>query len=861
MTILRPFLLCVLLLLVTSCADPRTFSFSTIEQHYLTGLTPTTITGDADGAVVRQSFMPTHDGFHRVALTLAVPNPAPAGDAIVQVQDENQAIVYEQAVPLNEITSHQPRLFVFDVQPDSALRLYTVEVQLPNGVAVATDTEERYNGRLSVDGAYQNGDLLLEWGYKPTLGIVVGDGLTFLQKWGLPFLINALLWTVPGLALLAWLRRGEADSWSIPMLIGAAWAIGGALLVLLPMVAWWVGIPLGTWAVWLLLVGSAMVLVWASRRGQPFGVLDPLGGTGWLYLGILGLVLLSRVVVIHALNSPLWGDSVHHTLITQLLLDNGGIFSTYEPYLPLAPFTYHTGFHLLSAWLGWSVLPGQAVLSGMDATLIGGQWQNVMAVAMVGLLTEGLVRRAGRPQQAVAAGLIAVLVAGLLSTMPAFYVNWGRYTQLAGQIFLPPALLWSFMAWQPHTPRRWILVTVLMVSALALTHYRVLILYAAALPYLLGAIVWQERGTLSHIFRSTVVRVLVSGVATIAIILPWYWKLQESVIIQRTQVILSASSLQSDYIAESNPFGDLTQYVPMWFWGAAAVALLLLLLRRHLIGWLMGAWVALLFLVANPSLLRLPGTGLVDNFMLQIALYIPLAVLVGAVVGELVEIGDWGWRNRKREMGNDNLPTDPLPREEERTGMGRFRFLLSASRVLRPVSYLGTTLILTLGVWGVWQQSQLVETRWYSFLTDSDWRAARWIEENTAPESVFHVNGFFAYYDTTVAGSDGGEWLPLIAGRETTVPPMIYAHEAGIDPNYRADVNDRYRQLENAETEPTALAAAMREVGVEYIYIGGQQGMVGKPIDDTPMNPLVLANSGMFDTVYTDDFVWIFRLK
>ncbi len=848
MKILRVVLLGLLLFLVTACSDPRTFSLSTIEQHYLNGIAPATIVGDTDGAIVRQSFMPTHDGFHRVALTLAITTPDTDDDAIVRVRDDREQVVYETPVALTDITSNVPRLFLFEPQPDSALRLYSVEVHLPNGIAIATDNEERYNGRLSADGGYLNGDLLLEWGYKATPGILAGDGLTFLQKWGLPFLINALLWTVPGLAVLAWVRRGEAEAWSIPMLIGAAWAIGGALLVLLPMAAWWVGLPLGTWAVWGILTVSGITIVFAWRQGQPFGAIERLSATAWLYVVILGLILLSRIVVLHSLNSPLWGDSIHHTLITRLLLENGGIFETYEPYLPLAPFTYHTGFHLLCAWLGWSTLPGQAGLSGMDATLIGGQWQNVVAVAMVGLLTEGLMRRAGRPRQAIIAAAIAILVTGLLSNMPAFYLNWGRYTQLAGQIFLPPALLWSYSAWQPHTRWRWLIVTVLMVSALALTHYRVLILYAAALPFLLGAIVWQERGTLSHIARSGVARVVVSGVATLAIILPWYWKLQESVIIRRTQVILSASSLQSDYIAESNPLGDLTQYVPAWFWAAAGIALIFLLLRRHLIGSLMGAWIILLFLVANPGLLGLPGTGLVDNFMLQIALYMPLGVVVGAGVGELVRIGSRGLKR------NGNPPFTSLQRVGGQAAV-------SGSRVLRAASYSAATLIFILGIWGVWQQTQLVEMRWYSFLTGSDWRAAEWIEANTPPDSIFHVNGFFAYYDTTVAGSDGGEWLPLIAGRDTTVPPMIYAHEAGIDPDYRAEVNHRYRQLEDSEQEPESLAAAMRAAGVEYIYIGGQQGMVGKPVDDTPMNPLSIAASEAFETLYTDEFVWIFRVR
>ncbi len=205
--------------------------------------------------------------------------------------------------------------------------------------------------------------------------------------------------------------------------------------------------------------------------------------------------------------------------------------------------------------------------------------------------------------------------------------------------------------------------------------------------------------------------------------------------------------------------------------------------------------------------------------------------------------------SQEGESLTNPAPTDVVPDS---------RFPLSAFRALRLAS---CVLLLSLALWGVWQQIQLADVRWYSFLTGSDWKAAQWIEANTPADSTFHVNGFFAYYDTTVAGSDGGEWLPLIAGRDTTVPPMIYAHEAGIDPDYRADINERYRRLEDAEQEPQALAAAMKAQGIDYVYIGGQQGMVGRPLDDTPMNPLLLAESGAFETIYTDEFVWIFRVR
>ena len=77
------------------------------------------------------------------------------------------------------------------------------------------------------------------------------------------------------------------------------------------------------------------------------------------------------------------------------------------------------------------------------------------------------------------AGIGTIIVAGLLMPMPAFYVNWGRYAQLAGQVVLPIAiwLLWDFLE-----PKRlsWPAYGLACVSlaGLALSYYRMPFYYA-----------------------------------------------------------------------------------------------------------------------------------------------------------------------------------------------------------------------------------------------------------------------------------------------------------------------------------------------------------------------------------------------
>ncbi|RME43034.1 MAG: hypothetical protein D6791_16435, partial [Chloroflexi bacterium] len=112
----------------------------------------------------------------------------------------------------------------------------------------------------------------------------------------------------------------------------------------------------------------------------------------------------------------MWGDSYHHTLIAQLLADHGGLFQSWEPYVPLRSFTYHFGFHSNVVLFHW--LTGTPIL---QSVIVVGQILNALAPLMI----YPLVRRLGGSEWT---GLIAVLIASLLSPMPAGYVNWGRYT-------------------------------------------------------------------------------------------------------------------------------------------------------------------------------------------------------------------------------------------------------------------------------------------------------------------------------------------------------------------------------------------------------------------------------------------------
>lgn len=776
----------------------------------------------ASGQSLQQQFAPSYNGLSQLTLTEAVSGTLPPGTLRLRLHDEAGQLIHEGTLPRDgQLT------LTFDPQPNSARLTYTIEIepQGPEAITLLRSEGERFAGLLRVEEEAQPGDLLMTWDYQLTPGVLTWQAGRGLAHYGLPLLLMGLLWTLPGLALLGWLRPDPALPWSYSLLLGASLALSGALLVLLPQFTELLGVRLGPWAVWLLVGGSLLALLLRRRQGG-LGPLTPPDLPTLLYGLLLALLLGSRLLALHPVPAPLWGDSVHHTLITQLLLEHGGLFADYAPYLPLNSLTYHAGFHLLSAWGAWSVLPGMAPLDAEAALLLTGQLLNAGAVVMVGFLVEGLARRAGYPVAGRWAALLCLLLAGLLTRMPAFYSSWGRYTQLAGQFFLPAALLWSLWGWSPQRGRRQLLPLALLVGALALSHYRVLVMYVVAIPLLLLPLAWAQRAAGWPGWRALLGRALGSGALTLLLVLPWYWTLAQGFILRLLGDFMR-SSQPNQVVADYNVFFPLTTFMPLWLLWGAGIGALLLLLRRQWAGPLLGLWTLALFIVSNPyTTLGLPGTGIINNFTLQIALYIPLTALasLGLVMGAEWLLGRW--------------PLSP--------------------RLLAPA--LGVGLLLLAG-WGAWQQLSLLDVHNHAILTAQDRPALAWVREHTPREAVVHQNGFFAFGGTVVVGSDGGWWLWLTAARSGTVPPIIYTNEASFEPEYRLDTEARFRRLQAAQHDPALLAEALRQEGIEYLYSGARQGRAGLPPDQQALDPLQLQASPHFELLYSNGFAWLFRVR
>ena len=773
----------------------------------------------AAGRRVEQSFLPLSNGL--TALVVNVARAAPPGNTLtLTLLDGAGATVARQrfdAVPQGDLALD------FPTQPDSANQGYRLRIESTGGAAqLAALSTDRTAGHLRLNDDVQRGDLALAWYSQATAQHLLGHAATVAQRFVWPLLLSALLWWLPGWLIVAWLRRGEPaqDPWSLAMLATSSGLLSAALLVLLPLWTTQVGLRLGPWAFWLIVGVSLIGLLLAQVRRWPLRPTIRPDGLSLLYLFVVLMLVISRLAPLDGLAGAMWGDGVHHSLIVDLVMRDGGVPSDYAPLVPLTSFSYHVGFHLLCAWLGWAVPPGGAPLDPTTATLLGAQWLNIWDVLAVGLLAEALCQQTGRASWGRRANLLAVLVAGLLLSMPGFYANWGRFTQLAGQLFFPAAVAW--LLWlRADRPRRW-LPLVLILAALAIAHYRVVMMWAVALPPLLFLL---RRGPWRGQRLRLIGQGLVAALAVAILVAPWFVSVALGQLDEQMATMLNNSAAPNAVLKAYNSPPLPWQFYPRWLLALAASSALWLIVKRQRAGGLMVALVALWYLLSNPyTLLRLPGTGIVNNFMIDIALYIPLAVLIG-VAGA----GLW-------QQSRTALPSG-------------------------PPALAGALLIGALALGGLGRQTVQIAPQIYGMQTRPDVEAARWIATNLPRDAMIHINGFPAFGGGVVVGSDGGWWLWQSAERATTVPPIVYDKERGPTPTYTAEVNARHAALrEAAQQSPQALADALQGDGIDYLYIGAMQGRVGLPGDEVALDGQALLDSGAFALRYDNDFAQLFEV-
>jgi hypothetical protein len=736
------------------------------------------------------------------------------------------------SIPLAAVD--KPGYYAFDFEPltDSTRQDYYAEIEVQGAgrlEAGAAGGEVYLYGALYQDRQPQDAQLTFGLGYNAALqlGGLAQEGLT----WALWLLAGLALYVLPGWALLdgLWQGWGGRRFWEK---FGLA---AGASLAIYPLLVLWTslfGLRLGPLYAWLPPLIGLAALAW-RRRGSLGGLPRRLGqlaeqaksggGSEWwpdlATLLILGLVLGTRLWAIRRLDLPMWGDSYQHTMIAQLLVEQGGLFESWAPYAELTSLTYHFGYHTLIAAYHWLTR-----LPMPQSILVGSQLLNVLAVAAL----YPLARRLGRNAWA---GAAAVLVAGLVAPMPMYYLNWGRYTQLAGQVILPAAVL---LAWArlESEGREWPLTALcwITLSGLALTHVRVLAF--AVIFFAAYFLMYLRRAG----FRAIAARTFWIGIGGAALFLPWLAHLYAGEYMRIfTRQLTTPPNQASGFTQQYNAIGDWLSYLPAAAWILLLAAAAWGLWRREREAVTVGLWWLLLLLAANPQWLGLPGAGALTSFAVLIAAYIPAGALIGAAAG-------WLAGEAQAQRRRSDRPGAP-PRR------------LAGGLAVAALA----VLLLIAGAWGARRQLRLVDPLRFTLASRADLRAMDWIRQNIPAESRFLVNSFFAYGGSLVAGSDGGWWIPLLTQRPSTQPPLNYGTEEGPFPGYRAWINETVQTIIDLGLDHPDTLALLKDRGVGYVYVGQQRGMVGSP---GPLLDLqILLSDPHFEPVYHQDRVWIFKIK
>ncbi|MGD2159336.1 MAG: hypothetical protein PVG32_20840 [Anaerolineales bacterium] len=781
--------------------------------------------GSADS--LGQTFKSQYAGLNGMELYLE-PNINGEGRLHLVLRDNSIAgkKLYESSVPINHVT--QSGYYRFNIAPhkDSNQEDYYVILKVKGSGSVKVGVAP---GNSYLEGAFyrnnqaQNRQLNFRLVYAPRI-VLVGIAGEIL-RWILYLLVTVYVYVLPGLALLVLLLPNTKDRYLHAWVSRAALSIGisFALYPLLFLITDLIGLHLGPLYAWVPgLLGFGILI----SRYPPKVILHSLSSIRqkqnlWANLTlliVLALVFGTRFWSIRTLEAPMWGDAVHHSMITQLLVDNSGLFDSWEPYAQLSTFTYHFGFHSNAAVFHWITR-----LPVHKAVLWIGQILN-------GLAALALYPLAKKISNSHWAGLGATITAGLLAPMPMFYVNWGRYTQLTGQVILPIAiiLIWVILENQDHpsiwVPENWRFYTLIWIclAGLALSHYRVLIFALLFFPtYLLFE---ARKGTALKLL----IRTLWIGVGAGLLFLPWFIRVFSGKIISvLTNQLSTPAEAVSNFTQRYNTIGDLFSYLPPTLWFGLIVVIGWGLWRRNRGFALLSTWWFLILIAANPSLFSLPGTGAISNFAVFIAFYIPAVILLGSGFSWLIS---WFMKQNHPWMS------------------------------YRVTTYsLITLLIIGISLWGARQRLDDVKVSSHSIITSPDVKAMTWIKENVPEDAKFLVNAFFAYDDTVIVGSDGGWWIPLLAHRDSTLPPINYGVEQGHQPDYWNSVNAFQAEIQNKHLDQPEVLAALIENGVTHIYIGQQRGRVNNKGSISILNINHLLKSDKFRTIYHQDRVAIFE--
>lgn len=525
-------------------------------------------------------------------------------------------------------------------------------------------------------------------------------------------------------------------------------------------------------------------------------------------VGIFAATLFVRLAMIRDLTAPAWVDSVHHGVITRLILEKGGFPETYLPYINIGNAHYHPGFHSILAVFLW--LSNLEIHTGM---LVFGQVINALSIFSVYLFTKTFTKDR-------TAAIFAAIITGFFSPMPAYYTSWGRYTQLIGLLIFPAVLALikllldkylNLSAKKISIEPIWLtFITAIACGGVTLTHYRV-----AAFLFLFIGILFVFR-LFSHIRSATLQyiwydlsKLTVFTFIAILITLPWLPSAIKTLILPKvnkwTGVSIPAfSDFSWGYLTSALGQYTLVLAIAGTIWG---------LVQRKKFPLVFSIWIGLLFFVANLGALRLPGGGLINNTSVEIALFVPISALCGYLLSQVFTL----WRKvlpqRWHPIYNSSICAIIV--------VLIFIAITQLMPILNPVTIL---------------------------YKENDGQAIAWINKNVPQKETFLINPFAWGYGL-YAGNDGGYWITPLTGNKTIPPPVLYGLDNSVEKIER--INEISQFVIDNGSDADKLYKYLQSFDIRYIYIGDRGGV---------LSAKALNKSNLFEQVYNQNSVGIFKL-
>jgi hypothetical protein len=452
---------------------------------------------------------------------------------------------------------------------------------------------------------------------------------------------------------------------------------------------------------------------------------QPNTGRGWIIRNVVLLIFFAvllgwRFYQVGELVLPAWVDPLHHTLIVRLILENGGLPDSLQPYMEV-PFSYHYAFHAVTA--AFALL---ARLPAERAVLIFGQVLNALVAVSVYRLGTSLWndwRRAG----------LAALLTGFVFQMPAYYATWGRYTLLTGLVLLPLAMAIALDIAFRNRALPTLVKLALLTAGVLLSHYYAALLLAIFLIFLGIQVLISDLRQGKPFFKSRWVPLVAAVMG--GVVFAGAWILRMYPLNQDFAGITTVSPTQpldSVFFPDYIPYllrmlGPYRNYVLL---ALSLLGLIIILWRTKTRAF--GLWVLMLMLFSIPWGFHLSPFR-PDHAV--IVLFLPGSLLFADFIGT-------AW---------------------ERLQIGRFRVV---GKVLVGA------VVLSLLVWGMWETRSIINPTTV-FATQADLEAIEWLDVNTSPQARFMTNVVHWQYQTH-RGVDGGWWIMPLTGRTTLLPPVLY---------------------------------------------------------------------------------------